>query len=228
MKKLVIAMVLICAGAAIAGPIYDLQTGGYALDAEVVVDGAIVTGVRYNGVYISEDVAGPYTGVWVYTGSDPGVSTGDLVDVKGLYKEYYDLTEIDVAVDPTGYLNYVGPFEGTLVPAAITTATFSANPEAYEGCFISLLGLMTVTNPDMGYGEWEAVDMTDGEYMIFDDYWYDPAGISLGDCFCCAVGVIHYGFGAYKLEPFEGSICFMPCPVANEGMSFGQVKALYR
>ena len=45
----------------------------YALGDEVVIEDAVVTGVRYNGVFVNEQANGPYTGIWVYTGAAPGV-----------------------------------------------------------------------------------------------------------------------------------------------------------
>ncbi|MBC8425577.1 hypothetical protein H8E07_15795 [bacterium] len=232
MNKLVIVLVLLMAGTAVAGPIFDVQTGAYTVGDEVTISGAVVTGVRYNGCFISEDPTGPYTGVWVYVGSgnlDPMITAGTVVDVKGLYEEYYDFTEINVTTDATGYCTYMGDFGGTLVPTSVTVAQLNADPEAFEGCFIAVLGLMIVTDNDLGYGEWEAEVMDDpGQFIYFDDYWYDPVDVMIGDCFCCAVGVVYYSFGVYKLEPFDGSICFMGCPVANEELTFGDVKALYR
>jgi len=229
MRQIVFVLMFVLAGSAMAGSIYDVQTGVYTIDDEVIVEGAIVTGVRYNGVFISEDVVGPYTGVWVYTGFDPAVGVGDLVDVKGVYTEYYDLTEIDVSADLTGYFTYVGAHDGALSPAYLTIATLNADPEPWECCFISVSGQMIVSTPPSQYGEWEVESLnTPGQFLSMDDYWFDPANVLEGDCLCCATGILFYSFGAFKLQPFDGSICFLPCIVPNEDMSFGAVKALYR
>ncbi len=230
MKKLVIGLVLICAGAAVAGPIYDVQTGVYTIGDLVYVDDAIVTGVRYNGVFISEDVTGPYTGVWVYTGGDPGVAQGDLVDVCGEYKEYWDLTELDVpAAGVDGYLTYVGPHMGTLTAYTLDIPTLNADPELWESCFIQVLDGMMVTNPDYGNGMWVVEDYDNpGEFMFMDDYWYDETTVLLGDCYTCAVGIYFYSYSEWKLNPFVDNICIVDCQVGNETMTFGGVKALYR
>jgi len=152
-----------------------------------------------------------------------------VVDVKGLYEEYYDVTEINVTTDLTGYCTYVGDYDGTLVPTSVTVAQLNADPEPWESCFIAVLGLMIVTDNDLGYGEWEAELMDDlGQFIRFDDYWYDPVDVMIGDCFCCAVGVYWFSYGNWKLQVFDGSICWMGCPVANEELTFGDLKALYR
>ncbi len=229
MRKLVIALVLLCTSSAFAGAIYDLQFGGtYALNDEVTVEDAVVTGVRYNGVFINEQVNGPYTGVWVYTGVAPGVAVGDLVDVKGLYKEYFDLTEIDVSADLTGYLTFDSIHLGSLVAVGMSIAALNADPEPWECGFIQITSGMMVTQI-LTYGEWE-VESADapGQFLVMDDYWYDELTVTVGDCYLCAVGVLMYNFGIYKLEPFFENICLVDCSVGNEDMTFGQVKSLYR
>jgi hypothetical protein len=228
MKKFVIVMVMLCAGSAFAGAIYDVQTGVYALDAEVTIEDAVVTGVRYNGVFVNEQVNGPYTGVWVYTGVAPGVLVGDLVDVKGLYKEYFDLTEIDVAADLTGYLTFDSIHTGALVAVDMTIPALQADPEPWESCFIQITSGMMVTEI-LTYGEWKVEDVdAPGQYLVMDDYWYDETTVLVGDCYSCAVGILMYNYGVFKLEPFEGNICVVDCSVGNEEMTFGGVKALYR
>lgn len=229
MKKLVIGLLLIGACAASAGTIIDLQMGAYTVGDEVTVTNAVVTGVRYNGMCINEDPNGPYTGVWVYTGAAPAAAVGDLVEVKGLYEEYYDFTEINVTTDMTGYVTNLGPHTGALYPIELTLAAFNADPEPYEGCFVKITSGMVVTSAPSTYGEWTVESFEDpGEFLIMDDYWYDDTTVLLGDCYNCATGIITYSFGTYRLEPFADAICVVDCAVPNQVMSFGQVKSLYK
>ncbi len=229
MKKLAIVLSLVCiAGSAFAGAIYDVQTGVYTVGDEVIIDDAVVTGVRYNGCFVNEQVNGPYTGVWVYTGAAPGVAVGDLVDVKGLYEEYYDLTEINVSTDPTGYCTFDSVHTGTLVGVAMTLTAFNADPEAWECGFIQITDGLMVTQL-LGYGEWEAESYdAPGEFLVFDDYWYDDTTVQVGDCYQCVHGIIYYSYGVYKMEAFEDGICVVDCSVSNEDMSFSDIKSLYR
>ena len=229
MKSSAIVLVLIgLAGVVLAGPIYDVQTGVYAEGAEVVVDDAIVIAVRGDGIFISEDTAGPYTGVWVYTGSDPGVSTGDLVDVKGLYAELDGLTTIDVSSDPTGSCTFDSLHMGALTAVDVHIAQLNADPEPWESTLIRVRDGMMVGRV-LEDGEWEVESAdTPGEFMVLDDFWYDVASVMVGDCYLCAGGVYYESGGGYKLEPFVDHLCLVNCSVANESMSFGQVKALYR
>ena len=231
MKTFAMVLIMVAATAtAFAGPIYDVQTGVYAEGDEVVVSGAVVTGVRNNGFFMSEDLSATFSGVWVYTGTGNHTAVvGDLVDVAGLYKEYYDLTEIDVNADASGYATVVGQFGGEMLPLDVTMAQLVADGEPYEGCMIRLTDGMTVTVAPDSHGEWEAESHeTPGDTVVFDDYWYDTTTVSLGDCYNSATGCLYYSYGAFKLEAFADGLEVVDCVVATEPVSFDSVKSLYR
>jgi len=231
MKQAIVAtlLLILVSAAATAGTIIDLQMGAFTVGDEVTVSGAVVIAERYNGVFISEDPNAPYAGVWVFTGSAPGVAVGDLVDVKGLYEEYFDFSEINVSTDPTGYLTSTGIHTGAIYPLNVTVMDIVTNGEAYEGCFIKVTDGMTVTTAPNSYGEWVVESYeSPGSFLKLDDYWYDDATVLLGDCYNCATGVLIYSFGEYKLEPFADAICLTDCTVGDEPMSFGAVKTLFR
>ncbi len=225
MKTLVLtSLIMVFALSAFAGPIYDLQTGMYAEGDQVTVTGAVVTGVRYNGMFISEAPNQPFAGTWVYTGFTPDATTGDLVDVQGVYKEYYGFSEIDVSADPMGYLNKTGIYGANLFPLEVTIADLVADGEPYEGCYIKVVDGMTVTTAPSSYGEWEVESMdTPGAFLVMDDYWYDDATVMLGDTFSGATGCLIYSYGAYKLEIFETETV-----VSVEETTLGHIKTLFR
>lgn len=221
-------LLIIVALPAAAGTIVDLQTGAYAVGDLVVVDDAVVTAVRDNGVFISEAGGGPYTGVWVYTGTGHDLTAYTTVDVAGYYEEYYDATEINVvAADTLGYALDQGVAAS---PSAwpVTIAELNADPEAYESCFILVTDGMIVT--EIGsYGEWTMESaVTPGEFIVMDDFWEDPTRFEVGTCSSSAIGIYWYSFGAYKLEPFYHGVCICDCTVGNEERSFGEVKNLFR
>jgi hypothetical protein len=226
----IVISLLIMTSAAFAGPIIDVQTGVYAEGDQVVVSGAVVTGVRSNGFFMSEDPNALYAGVWVYTGSGNHTAVeGDLVDVAGIYVEYYDLTEIDVSADPEGYATVVGQFSGTLMPLDVTIATLAADAEPYEGCFIRVTDGMTVTEAPNNYGEWVAESIeTPGATLRFDDYWYDDTTVMLGDCYNSVTGCLYYGYGNFLMEAHADGIELTDCVVASEPVSFDSIKSLYR
>lgn len=231
MRTLAIVLItLTLASAAFAGDIIDIQTGVYAELSEVSVTGAVVTGVRSNGFFMSEQANAPYAGVWVYTGTGNHTAVaGDLVDVTGIYKEYYGLTEIDVAADPAGFATVTGQFSGSLLPLEVTIATLAADAEPFESCFIKVTDGMTVTEAPNSYGEWVVESHeTPGATLRFDDYFYDDATIMLGDCFNSATGCLYYGFGNFLMEALADGIELTDCVVASDNVTFDAVKSLYR
>lgn len=230
MKMIVSALLLtLMAGMAFAGSIVDLQMGAYAEGDEVVVASAVVTGVTSNGAFISEDPNAPYAGVFVYTGAAPLVATGDLVEAKGLYTEYFGLTEIHVPNDATGYFNKIGVHDGAIMPLYVTISQLVADAEPYEGCYIAIIDPMMVTAAPNNFGEWMVESqMAPGNFLMMDDFWYDDTTVNVGDCYCCASGVLTYSFSNFKLEPFANAICIIECAVGNEDVSFGELKTQFR
>jgi 5'-nucleotidase / UDP-sugar diphosphatase len=229
MKAMLTILAILIASSAIAGTIVDVQTGLVPVNTQVMVTNAVVTGVRYNGFFMSEDPNAPYAGIWVYTGSTPVAVTGDLVDVTGFYVEYYDLSEIDVDADPDGLVTVTGIHLGALYPLDVTTSDLAADGEPYESCFIRVTDGMTVVAAPDTYGEWTVASYENPSVeLIMDDYWYDETTVALGDCYNCATGILYYGYGAFKLEPMAEAICITDCTVDSETVNFDQVKSLYR
>jgi hypothetical protein len=109
----------------------------------VYCGGVVVTGAGMFGYFVQEPDPDPtwvwkYSGIWVYA---PGhtMHKGDLVNVSGLYKEYYGQSEIDIpAAGGEGFQTLTGP--GTIpdpVQVPINTVNDGGvDNEAYEGVFI--------------------------------------------------------------------------------------------
>ena len=225
MRKIAIALLaVVFAAAAHAGVISDIQQGVYAEGDPVQVMGATVVDVTYNGAFITELPVGPYSGIWLYAGSDHGMLPGDVVDVQGIYIEYYDLSEID-ASDGVIQVTSSGPVP---TPYSLTAAELMADPEAFEGVAICLTdGFMITEIRD--YGEWVAHAMESDVDVVFDDYWFEqPTEDMIGDCFNYACGCLYFSFGEYKLEAFADGIEFVDCAVPTEKTSFSHVKSLFR
>lgn len=223
MKRIVIALLLVLiASSAAAQTIFDMQTGLVPDNTPVQVVNVVVTGVRYNGVFVAEAPYGVYNHIWVYTGSGNHTAIeGDIVNVQGEYYEYYGFSEIDA--DP-GIVQVVG--NGPVpAPIVVTAAMYDADPEPYESCLITIPDMMTVTTAPSTYGEWFA-DTMDPVTIMFDDYWYDADTVLVGDCYQAVTGIVTYSFDAFRVNPKEAGIEF--CPVATDDASFGTVKSMYR
>ena len=196
--------------------------GLVAEDTLVQVEGAVVTGAAYNGIFITELPVGPYSGIWVYIGDNTLVA-GDIVNIQGTYEEYYDLSEIDAGdglVEVTGN----GPVP---TPYSLTAAEFLADPEAFEGVAICLTDGFVITEI-RDYGEWVAHAIESDGDIVFDDFWFEqPTEDQLDMCFDNVCGAVTYSFGEYKVEPFADGLTIIDCTVPTEASSLTEIKAKF-
>ena len=196
--------------------IYDIQ---YVADPDED-DASTLNGqeVTINGVVTAEfwgsdqyrymhlqDAEGPWNGIvcfeydgwhlfdWVDDNgsSVPGPAEGDLVTLTGTVEEYYNLTEL--ASITSGIVH--GPADEMIAPSVISVSDIG---EAYEGCLIEVNDV-SVSDPDLGYGEWEFTDGTNA--ALCDDKWdyfyYPESDQELA----AIAGILDYNFSNYKLQP---------------------------
>ncbi|MBP1913042.1 DNRLRE domain-containing protein [Thermococcus stetteri] len=154
-----------------------------------VTTGGVVTALTKNGIFI-QDGTGPWSGIYVYLGSTPSVNIGDLVQVTGTVKEYYGFTEI---TDVTK-LTKLGTAE---VPAPVVLKTGEVAQEQWESVLVKVEDV-TVTNPDLGDGEWE-IDDGSGP-LIVDDLMYKYNAME-GQRLKYVTGIVYYSYGNFKIEP---------------------------
>jgi len=227
MKRIAIALLLtiIAASAAQAVTIEDLQTGVVMPDSLASVSGVVVVAINTsssNGFWIAEAPFGAYNGIYAY-GPNADVAVGDILDiVDGQYVEYYDLSELktfDAIVTVTGTMPVPAPF-------AITADDLFADTEAFEGCAVTIVDGMTVTEIQ-SYGQWVATTLG-GTPVLFDDYMFDDTTVVLGDCYNSVTGMIDYSYGAYKVHPLADGVELTDCTVATDAVSFDSIKSLYR
>ena len=196
--------------------IYDIQ---YVADPDED-DASTLNGqeVTINGVVTAEfwgsdqyrymhvqDAEGPWNGIvcfeydgwhlfdWVDDNgsSVPGPAEGDQVTLSGIVEEYYNLTELNNIT--SGIVH--GPADEMIAPSVISVSDIG---EAYEGCLIEVNDV-SVSDPDLGYGEWEFTDGTNA--ALCDDKWdyfYYP---ETDQELAAIVGVLDYNYSNYKLQP---------------------------
>ncbi|MGB0641295.1 MAG: hypothetical protein ACPGTU_18325, partial [Myxococcota bacterium] len=135
----------VCSIEADDATIYDIQTGTVAEGSYVRISGAVVTSVSGSGFNAQDPdlVSDPaYSGIYVYTSSDPGVARGDVVDVEGEVGEYYDWTQLQgdtvtvVTSAGTGDCDEEGS-DPVISPTLLTVE--EAVSEAYEGVLVTLV-----------------------------------------------------------------------------------------
>ncbi len=143
------ALLLLLTGIASAeNPIFPIQLGTIPVNTTVDVQGVVVTGVAIYGFFVQEPAPDPgygrqYSGIFVYTGSSAVITArrGDMVNVTGVYIEYYGRAEIDLTKLPLGTYTILS-HNNTLpdpVPVAINEVnTTGALAEAYEGVVVRM------------------------------------------------------------------------------------------
>jgi len=184
--------------------IADVQdtTGGagggasHLADSTVTVNGVISAEIwAYGSSYFIQDGTGPWSGIMVYDWGREN-AYGDSVQITAEVSEYYGLTEL------TNVTSYVKLDSGkTVEPTVVTTGeigTGGSNAEAYEGVLVRVNNV-TITNPNLGYGEWE-MDDGSGACMVDDkaDYYFDPANY---DSVRSITGPLDYSYSNTKMWP---------------------------
>ena len=187
-------------------PIYDIQytedpSGDSPYNGQTVTTEGIVTTVFNSGYFVEDPAGGAWNGLWVYDTNAPAL--GDRLRLTGIVVEYYNLTELN---SPTSYEVLSS---GNVLPEPVVVTTAAANDEQYEGVLVRVENV-TVTNDDLGYGEWSASDGS-GDVVIDDkgSYTYAP---TTGDALVAVIGPLDYAYGAFKIQPRDDGDIILPAP----------------
>jgi 2',3'-cyclic-nucleotide 2'-phosphodiesterase (5'-nucleotidase family) len=160
-----------------------------------VTTGGTVTAVAGQGYYI-QNGTGAFSGVFVFTGSSPSVSPGDVVNLTAPVEEEFGLTRLNL--DRTGASATVtgsGP-----VPEAIALDTGAVSQEDYEGVLVNVSEADVPTTPGE-FGEWDVNDGS-GQANIDDvDTGASATPEETGGTVDHVVGPVFYSFGEFKIQP---------------------------
>ena len=172
--------------------IYEIQyslTGPSPHVGELVETTGVVTAI-FELYFFIQDGSGAWNGIVIYPMQS--VEIGDEIVISGMVDEYFDKTEITDIINMTTLGTADLP-----VPVIISTSAL-ASSEEYESVLVQVQNV-TVTNEDLGNGEWE-IDDSSGPCIVghLGDYTYIPV---LDDFIYGITGVSDYTYGAFKLEP---------------------------
>ncbi len=185
--------------------IYDIQQGNVTPDTTVTLSGVIATTPLTSGgqgFFVQEPGGGEYSGIYVFV-FHPGskaldIEPGDVVTLTGTYVEYgdKDTTLSEITVENGSDVSVTGT---DTVPTPILVdqadiATGGSKMEEYEGVLLKVEDV-TVTNDDLGFGEWE---VTDG--LRIDNLFFSPTIVN-GTDYASITGCLYYSFDHSKLEP---------------------------
>ncbi|NJE12459.1 DNRLRE domain-containing protein [Thermococcus sp. LS2] len=179
--------------------IQEIQSNTEDGDASVYEDilvktYGVVTFVTDYGFTI-QNGTGPWSGIWVYTGSTPPVKVGDYVSVQALVEEHYHFTELNYKDTLTDQRNIevLGTAE---VPDPVILPTGDVAQEQWEGVLVEVRDVKVV-NPNLSYGEW-SVDDGSGPVRIDDKFYdYTPSYTK----YDYIRGIVWYPYGNFKIEP---------------------------
>ncbi len=208
--------------------IEKIQKGEISEQAEVTTQ-CVVTGIFYDqdeefnntaikGVYVSELIpeAKPYTGIYVFIKATAPVDeykVGDKLEVKGIYKEYYDNSQIE-ASDIKKLGTCPLPEPAVVEPASVATpfevsgkddngydtyaptANHGPDAEKYEGVLIQVEDV-EITNKYIGHGNFEL----DNSLVVTKTLFYYEGDRSKGTKFDSITGILVYEFEAFRLAP---------------------------
>jgi hypothetical protein len=186
---------------------------GIALGPVVVTTPKYSASATFDGYYVADAAAtGDDTGLVVVVAKslNTAFAVGDVLDIKGDYKEYFCMSEVVVAATATAP-NTVGSIAktGTATPPAAAAIAASvlenggaaATAEAYESRIVTLpaLKVTAITSPD---GKaWFQVGTA---IEVGTDFFY-PASTQpytpVLDNTVTLTGALKYHFGKYRVEP---------------------------
>ncbi|MFC1799671.1 lamin tail domain-containing protein [Candidatus Eisenbacteria bacterium] len=156
-------------------------------------------GTYFDNMFTVQQGSGDWSGIHVY---DPSYSlpaaVGDSVILTGRVQEYYNLTEIYLfATDCYTEVSTGNAVYETLLPTGDMN-TGALHPETYEGMLVRADNV-TVTNGDLGNGQWEINDGSGP--CIVDDVAYYAYQPQLGHTIESVWGIFDYAYSEYKIQP---------------------------
>lgn len=230
MKKVLFALLTLLLSAGLAAEVlscYDVQYTTLAsgnspyMDQSVTVQGIVVADIFYTGTsatnygfVISDPVAGPWTGLLIFT-NQYHPQKGDLVQVTGTIKEYYEFTEMS----PVTSYQVVSSGNSLPAPAAITTGalTSATTAEQWECVFVRVQNVNITAAPN-NYAEFYVNDGS-GACQV-DDQCFPRSGftwpsITVGQSWARIQGVVDFSFSYYAINPRDLQDLVQEDTVAN-------------
>ncbi|RPI02306.1 MAG: ExeM/NucH family extracellular endonuclease, partial [Calditrichaeota bacterium] len=161
------------------------------LDQGNIVTTGIVTAVYSTCYVIQESPGGAWRGLWVEDGVNHPV-IGDRIQLNGTVRE------IDFRTTMTDLTGFRILSSANSLPSPSTATTETAADEKWEGVVLQVKQV-TVTNPDLGEGEWSINDGS-GDLHVDDkgSYSYLPKA---DDYLQVVMGPIDYFNCFFKIQP---------------------------
>lgn len=194
--------------------IYDLQQNKVPDKTLVGLKNVVVTSPIYMSkkneanFFIAEMGGGEYSGIQVYVYADVTgeldaddnlPQPGDILDIRGVYQEFFDYSELTLQSAGDLTITGAGPVPAPTTVKAADIATGGPKAENFEGCLVQLENA-EVTAPVVEFGQFTV----DGSLLVDDQFFvpnYPSPDPPKGTKFTKLIGLLTYNFEEFKLIP---------------------------
>ncbi len=180
-------------------PNHPAENSAVQLSGVVVMSEVFQASRNLKGIFVSDPEGGAWRGIEVVFGSDitDEFHIGDVVDIAGTYKEYYEFSEISAtSITKTGTTT---PPEPVFISDPCTIATGGADAESYEGVLVEVHNV-TVTDEADDHDQFKVANC-----LMVDDKIFDYENPAVGTVFGILRGFLMYSFDDYKLAPRDAN-----------------------
>ena len=185
--------------------INDIRNGSVDVESEITIEDAVITSLVGNGVryfFVQDMLNSENAGILDFKNSADSLSlaVGDKVTITGVYKEYNDQSEI--VIDSVNCITQTGT---SALPEVQDISSCDVNEyEQYEGMLVEMYSV-EVTSVDSNNKVFEL-----NSKILVDDMMYSPTPLpTVGTQINQIVGILHYAYGAYRIEPRKAADIIM-------------------
>jgi len=198
--------------------IYDIQYSPWPSGVSPYIDCSVtLTGIvtvdsldhstgSYNS-YAMQSASAQWSGIFFDGYNLPGLARGDEITMTGKVYEHYGSTNLDSVTAVT-----IMSTDNVISPLLVSTADLaqdSDEPEAYEGCLVTVSNV-DVTSINMSSSgttvyDWSIKDDSGISCLMDDDMSTMEAdnflsGLEVGSTLETVTGIFNFSFGTYKIE----------------------------
>lgn len=202
---------------------YPSRYAGKSVSTEGIVT---ATDYKGGGFFISEPVAGPYSGLLVLD-RDAQVKVGDRIQVSGTVRETFGMTTLQ-DIRPVTILERNHPLPR---PVILTTAqlTRAVEAEAFEATYAKVLSVSSAGRRNSH----DRIQVSDGTGLctvLLGSFGRDKKSPSqkLGTQFSSITGIVTFSFGEFSLNPISNAHLEIDQPVSVKNRSWGRIKSIYK
>src|SRR5690606_6361274 len=152
-----------------------------------------------DGFFIQDPMGGEFSAIYVYVNKNMvTVAPGDVVDVEGIYDEFFDFSQIEVSDPAKVTVTGQGAVPAPVVVDGADVTAGGPLQENYESVLVTVENVQVAALNEM-FGEYELTSglFVDDLFLAKGD-WTMPM---VADMITSLTGPLAYGFNEVKLSP---------------------------